>query len=900
MKRWLSGLLLVWMCLIFSLSVCASEPTVVCMDHGGEGVNTGDTSESNIQIADPGIQILDMVTALSMNARAAGCTVNTSGVRNISGYDFLIDDEYVLLSNVDQFYTNDPYFKIVRCATPEADSKQAKLIWEGVFPKGEAKCQYRGSDSYIVMRWKNAVSDAYNNHYDLKITLENIWYNNPLTQTMYNFIIAEDWSGVYSGLWVIAGCDTAGHVGSYCDIKYNVLFSGTDTPVYDGKTLFGYLDLDVRNIDDYFGTDPNRYQESIQIRDGLESSVYVDSDHVLYIDTSRNLFMSTMATDRESEIKAGISFLGDAGETKVTWCGTSCGTRMLFKVNDWLTSYHIDPSKEGPGTISPSSRVGAFSGQNRSFVMQADTGAHITKFLVDGVSQTITNTTRMEYTFSNIRANHTIHVEFEKDPVSAKTYIRWRKVDGTWEPYSLADSADLLYGDAYAYTWVRGNLRDESENVYYDANPCSVSEIITSDSSFYLDVERKKYSYTFDYNPPDGYAVIGIGNKQEDLLDRWAETVSGSVKSPELTGYTFLGWNTKRDVSGDWYQSESMLSNKTFYAIWRKNKYKVHYDSNGSSNPDHQTGEFTQNTVTGSMLDSDYEYDTKGKLRTNAFVRKGYAFVGWNTKADGSGLAYGESSYDLAGLYSDGYGNVYNMTSVDGQTLTLYAQWKKKLGTEKLTVISEETGNPVAGVQVKLYQKVNGSWIERMDVGVQTTDHNGQVSVGNLHWFAYEWRSVSVPDGYQGMSDVSYTVDWDHLDLIHERILYLKRVTIVLYSRVSERIAGEANPSFVYTVSGTDAAGVRHSYEVSVLVEDNRNGFSELSGIYAGMYDVTQKPVMRYQALPAENVLHSSVLGINGKANVLQYDRAELRFPYRLLQYEGFGSMDVQENGFMN
>lgn len=45
------------------------------------------------------------------------------------------------------------------------------------------------------------------------------------------------------------------------------------------------------------------------------------------------------------------------------------------------------------------------------------------------------------------------------------------------------------------------------------------------------------------------------------------------------------------------------------------------------------------------------------------FLRKGYAFAGWNTKADGTGTAY-QAGADVA-------------YPAEGQTLTLYAQWKR-------------------------------------------------------------------------------------------------------------------------------------------------------------------------------------------------------------------------------
>ena len=52
-------------------------------------------------------------------------------------------------------------------------------------------------------------------------------------------------------------------------------------------------------------------------------------------------------------------------------------------------------------------------------------------------------------------------------------------------------------------------------------------------------------------------------------------------------------------------------------------------------------------------------------LTKNAYKKKGYKFVGWNTKADGSGTWYKNKA------------KVKNLTKTDGKTIKLYAQWKK-------------------------------------------------------------------------------------------------------------------------------------------------------------------------------------------------------------------------------
>ncbi|MCQ5192054.1 InlB B-repeat-containing protein, partial [Eubacterium callanderi] len=50
-------------------------------------------------------------------------------------------------------------------------------------------------------------------------------------------------------------------------------------------------------------------------------------------------------------------------------------------------------------------------------------------------------------------------------------------------------------------------------------------------------------------------------------------------------------------------------------------------------------------------------------LTVNGYTKTGYTFAGWNTQSDGGGTAY-----------SDGQ-NVVNLPAVEGEKVTLYAQW---------------------------------------------------------------------------------------------------------------------------------------------------------------------------------------------------------------------------------
>ncbi len=90
------------------------------------------------------------------------------------------------------------------------------------------------------------------------------------------------------------------------------------------------------------------------------------------------------------------------------------------------------------------------------------------------------------------------------------------------------------------------------------------------------------------------------------------------------------------------------------YAIWRANGYTVVF------NPNVPVGD----TYTGTMENQIHRYGAKQKLTENAYKYPGHFFIGWNTKADGSGKSYGDGA------------EVENLTDKNGATVTLYARWE--------------------------------------------------------------------------------------------------------------------------------------------------------------------------------------------------------------------------------
>ena len=157
------------------------------------------------------------------------------------------------------------------------------------------------------------------------------------------------------------------------------------------------------------------------------------------------------------------------------------------------------------------------------------------------------------------------------------------------------------------------------------------------------------YYIHFDANSGEGTM-----SDQDFLYDY---TINLLTNAFTRLGYIFTGWNTKADGTGTAYTDGQSVSNLTttrndtinLYAQWTPITYIVRFHSNDGG----------EDVTT----DQAFTYDEAQNLTANAFTRIGYTFHGWNTKADGTGTAYADGQ------------SVVNLTTTNGATVTLYAQW---------------------------------------------------------------------------------------------------------------------------------------------------------------------------------------------------------------------------------
>lgn len=233
----------------------------------------------------------------------------------------------------------------------------------------------------------------------------------------------------------------------------------------------------------------------------------------------------------------------------------------------------------------------------------------------------------------------------------------------------------------------------------------------------------KKITITYNGNG----ATSGKMSKQTGYTN---STITLKKNAFKKTGYSFAGWNTKKNGKGSSYTNKQKVSsftgNVTLYAQWETPTYKITYKLDGGKNNKSNPATYKKTTKTITLKKptktgytfkgwySDKKFkkkvtaikkgstgnktlyakweankytikfngngSTKGKmssltnckygksykLTANKFKKSGYTFVGWNTKKNGKGKSYKNKQ------------SIKNLTSKNRGTVTLYAQWKKK------------------------------------------------------------------------------------------------------------------------------------------------------------------------------------------------------------------------------
>ena len=226
----------------------------------------------------------------------------------------------------------------------------------------------------------------------------------------------------------------------------------------------------------------------------------------------------------------------------------------------------------------------------------------------------------------------------------------------------------------------------------------------------------------------------------------------------EGTDYT-LSWknNTKPGtaqiiITGKGNYQASVTRDFNLLAI----PYTVHFDANGGE---------------GTMDDQAFIYGVAQQLTPNAFTRNGYTFAGWSTTLDGEVV------------YTDKQ-QVKNLTTTDGGSVTLYAQWT--LVTYHITYNLNGGKWPEGTLKPENYTVLSGGNIQATPVregyrfagwtgtGLDTLTFNIVIPIGSTgdRTYTANWTDLwGVTDGADGTEAHPYVITTtEGLDFLAERV----------------------------------------------------------------------------------------------------------------------------------
>ena len=290
-------------------------------------------------------------------------------------------------------------------------------------------------------------------------------------------------------------------------------------------------------------------------------------------------------------------------------------------------------------------------------------------------------------------------------PITANAFTKTGYHFIGWTAYRTSDSkwyAVKKDGSKGWYTESEISTKGYSMALYKDQ--ASIAKTCSKDGDtvvFYAQWERNTYIARFDGN--------GASGSMADQTITYGVSTKLTANAFSNTGYYFAGWAAHRASDDKWYairedgskawctQEEieanqyalALYGNKasiakstsvdkdviTFIAQWEVRTYTVHFDANGGE---------------GRMEDLTVTYGVSTKLTANAFTRSGYTFKGWYAyrtsddkwyaaKKDGTKGWYTQAQITANGYTKAVYGNgaaVAKSTTVDGDTITMYAVWK--------------------------------------------------------------------------------------------------------------------------------------------------------------------------------------------------------------------------------
>lgn len=249
----------------------------------------------------------------------------------------------------------------------------------------------------------------------------------------------------------------------------------------------------------------------------------------------------------------------------------------------------------------------------------------------------------------------------------------------------------------------------------------------------YLVAVWKAKEYSVEYE-------LGGGIDAENKTSYTVEDGSFALNAPSRKGYTFDGWYSSEDFSGEKTESVncSLATNLKFYAKWSIETYIIEYDLNGGDAVYNQT-----------------EYTVESEdISLHAPKREGYEFDGWYDKANNLVERIKKGSVGDIKLKAKWSALTYTVTFVSDCTISV-APIEYTIESDTIVIEYPKRNNYI----FEGWFDAKGNKVDRIAGG----------TVGNFTLYA-KWRAVEYTvtfesNGGDAVKSIIYTVETDSFDL---------------------------------------------------------------------------------------------------------------------------------------
>ena len=357
---------------------------------------------------------------------------------------------------------------------------------------------------------------------------------------------------------------------------------------------------------------------------------------------------------------------------------------------------------ERDGTESPTPKVYKFLGW--------DMGG--TKYYTSGTGMTTSFTISANSTLTAAWEEVTYTVKYDMNGVTATNASSFTDETGLSNGATATKAAGTPLATGKTFTGWKVNGSGSDVTSYTVDKDDATNHVITLVAQW----GDNDYTVTFDRNNGT-WSDSATGTKT--TTGKYADKVTVPAATVSRVGYTFAGWNTKNDGSGDDLDTSTdtygAKAGTTYYAKWTLNSHTLTWDGNGGS----WSGTTTQ-TETKSYGAAITAYSTE-PTRTN------YVFAGWYTAASGG------SQVNFTGL------------TMPDSNVIYYAHW-----TEVYTVKYSANGKTLTG-SVSLPSDET-----ELAVGDATTGAN--VTLSTTGWTFAGWNTKADGSGTNVATNAQYTV----------------------------------------------------------------------------------------------------------------------------------------------